>query len=901
MHSETIAMPFSHRKSTIISKETDIKNARSQQLTAWLKFNNRRNTTRIQHYFHDLYDKRILIALYTAGIIICLFGFGIGIIFIWDHYKQSDSKQINIIFNIYYSQLCDLLKSAILDPTFFSYFFPYFFANPYKYQLGQDTARLYAESFLDAYLAGGMHITTWAVADRFGTYIAIEFDENDDENMILYFCGGTGQPTYYWLSSRNELNSSYPIENGIEAPFNNYIEDDWFVAGSNSSSQIISDLYIKETYAGMAPTYTIVLPANNPVTGENIFITTFDLTLRTVQKLMQSLNVTEHSRLAVTTKDDILLIITGKDQPIDSYQTEIVTKQITDLEDPVWACVSRNEAFSRKENFSISCSKNSIVNLNSLPNDDDTATIEYYVYRNVIQIGEVTEWVFIAVIENTLASRNIQEATAQFTEDEKRYNNFTWNTNYAFFYTIGVFGNLIVWCLLFAVYVFFKNIFRTAQRKMLVSIKNKDPNAKTKSAHASITPNKFTSEIIDNSHHAWPIGVKRAFLNLKLISSAHHDSKAFKGIIDQIIYELRDNSYGNVEVNEIVFFHRIGNPSIRKALHDIYGNMPYQDSPEMSESEIFIHQDEDAEPKYIESSDSEGLNRLLSSLNSNDPGNDYKVFNRNNENGQIEMIQSSPLLRYSDFDGNIDYSKIQSKIPECVAIMSSMNTFFNRESYERIIEDLLMNFSEKYLFFGVDSILFLGYMTKFEYLSNICNADLKLALMIAAISFQNIMKDKRDTANEPRQFDRSFLQDCQIVIKTARSLLYSLYESLDEEFNKERWTSICQATFEIIEVTPFYRHIEIITKSQFFITSKKASIGLSPNESMILMQFLYISSMNSFFFNTNSSRIGCSLLALNESIDDSYINCLYENIIDPETQILFKLASTLSIHPNSAE
>ena len=59
----------------------------------------------------------------------------------------------------------------------------------------------------------------------------------------------------------------------------------------------------------------------------------------------------QHTRFAITADDGIIIALSGHEQMIDKYQTQILTKTLNDLHDDIWSRITKDERFVKKQNF----------------------------------------------------------------------------------------------------------------------------------------------------------------------------------------------------------------------------------------------------------------------------------------------------------------------------------------------------------------------------------------------------------------------------------------------------------------------------------------------------------------------------------------------------------------------
>lgn len=965
MNQVSIVMPFVHRKSTKDAHLSDIENSRLQQTYAWSKFNNRRNTTRIQHYFQLLHDKRIMITYNLAAIILCIISIWVEILLIGQYYDQSYQNHSNSIMDIFYATLYEHTIHTLRDPTFFSDFFPSYFTNPYKFPLSLETAPIYVQSFLIAYQCSAGYVTSWKVGDINGKLIEIDSNENELNKSYLIFCNGTNYPTYYWNSLVTEYNHTYPFEGGNEISMGSVLKTDWFVAGYNASGPLISELFIKRIDDTFIPQYTLVFPAIDTITSATDFVFSFDLTLQKVQHFLRTLNVTVYSRLAVTTNEGVLIAVTGDDQPIDAFNNEIVTKEIGELSDQVWLCVSKDEAFIRKENFSIEC--------NILLSEDDegiydtsngrNASIAYNVFIASVPIGKVTNWQFIAVIENTLQNEVPHTANILITNTKK----LRWKRDFLRPFIIGIVISVVGWFILIVLYQFTPYILRALDKKN----KSRNKYQKLGKQKSKSTPNKIKMDILHLfgwrcSNHAKPIGLMNAISNLKIIQDFYTENENAEIISKKVIFEIRENSFGSPTFNDTELYSKVENISVRNKLKQIFGCNDYreendEDDFNLDDSEIMKRRRSSfssQHPAFDASS--------LSIISNSQPPSRINLTSINTKNSdESEKLEDDEFKTHNsdnDDENNENNDNLES-IQKVVSIISCCNDYFNEYNFNNLAEKILVGIPNEFLFITTNSFLFIDDLLKlqFQLASMLFDSDMRLAFFIAELSFQDAMKERRNRNDDnhnsfdSKLMNQLFLYDDKSVIKSARLILCDLFESRsrpehyhdnlesttkdivisinnysnninatnkdneEEDNNSEttenysdshninlnyrnrnhintnandiddlRWTKICEYTFEILQSTPLSSHIEIITKSQLFLTSKLTETKLTKIESMLLLKLLYISSMASFLFDEKDSQIGCTALGINENDEEEgeIMNCLYENLIYPEMSAL---------------
>lgn len=952
MNQESIMMPFVHRKSMKDSQISDIENSISKQTRAWSKFNNRRNTSRIQHYFQSLHNKRITLSYNTAAIILCIICIWVQVLLINTFYQDSYQKQCESVLDIFYTTIHEHVIHTLREPTFFSDFFPGYFGNPYKYPLSAETAPIYVQSFLIAYQFTGGYVTSWKAGDINGKIVGIEFDEEIPNKAFLNYCNGTNEPTYFWESSIYEYNKSYPIEGGIEVFNTNYITTDWLVSGYNATGPLISELYIKRSDNTFIPLYTLVFPAINSVTHDTDFVFSFDLTLIKIQQFLRTINVSRNSRLAVTTNENVLIAVTGNDQPIDAFNNEIVTREISELSDPVWSCVSKDEAFRRHENFSTRCT------ITVIDEDDSenyqNISIAYNIFQGSVKVGKVATWKLIAAVENTLDYESPR--TQDLYIDKSPILN--WEKNFIKPFVTGFVITAIACFVLVVLYLFTPTILRSISRITKYHSKyEKIGKQREISAFKKSKTDILSSFGWNYSTHTRPIGILNAISELKIIQESSSSNEKTKFIAKKAIFEILENSFGCPTFNEADTFSRINNQKVREKLRTMFGNSFEISSNEKDDDEN-IEEDED-----LIIDDQEIMRKRRSSLSfKNKTFNEIQLSLVNNSSHQSKRLTNSSVAsknsevseksEKSDFQSNNQNPEDESDpVQSIVSIISATNTYFNETDFDEIISKTLSQIPNEQIFIVINSFFFVEGLFHFQRQleTTLFDKDMRLALCIAMISFHVAMKSRRiqndEIENDTQVIERLFLDDDQTIFKTARLILYELYKSKtkdsfvtsenevaplnnddDDDYSQSyqesetksrnikateddvRWTKICEFTFEILNSTPLSSHVEVITKAQLFLTSELIVTKLTKNESMILLKLLFVTSMNSFLFEKKKAKVGISLLKLkrkeenNNNNDDDVeididytdedgfaLSCLFENLIYPEMNALNRI------------
>lgn len=312
-------------------------------------------------------------------------------------YQKRENLLKSYIVMSTYERIWGNLLNELFESVYFVTFFAKFFNNPIKYPISEDTASLYVRYLMKAHFSSRQSVSRWSIADTNGMHILLlsPYLYSIDDARIGFSKSST-EDLYFWTITDDIIgNASYPYENGTDHGLYNALTEKWYIAAKDQNNTIISSLYIDNILNLSMKKFSAAAPSRNAITNELTFIAAADTLLSSLQHFIKDQKITPNSRLALTTTDGILMAVTGDEEPVDDYNNNLITKSISELQDPIWECVSSNPSFLTNDNYTMQCTING-------------ATYNYQILRSQQAVNTNVNWTLFAAINQDEYSDHFQ-------------------------------------------------------------------------------------------------------------------------------------------------------------------------------------------------------------------------------------------------------------------------------------------------------------------------------------------------------------------------------------------------------------------------------------------------------------------------------------------------------------
>ena len=301
----------------------------------------KRNASKIDQYFfkNNQFRKKFLYIFCSIMLIVSIiiyFLTKINTIF----YDSLTENSISLI-NTFQNEIKVYINQFFIETLFFNKLF----INLFKKNFNLNISNLIKLMILSQNLSSN-YIKSWNLGYNSGEYYSI-----GHYNSINYFkYGNTTNNSLYYL---NINNISIPL-NGIYLNNFNLFSKDFY--NNNNWSTISTELNFNNPFLTIFYT-NLIYNINNTFIGKF----SQSLNLNYLQELLLLKIPTPKSSFSLITDSNILITLTGTEKPYDIFNQSIIFKEIQEVEDLIWICLTKNNNFKFKNSFHLDCNINNKV------------------------------------------------------------------------------------------------------------------------------------------------------------------------------------------------------------------------------------------------------------------------------------------------------------------------------------------------------------------------------------------------------------------------------------------------------------------------------------------------------------------------------------------------------------
>lgn len=399
MNRSPLELPFASKFSHSHDQGEKGNTIRSMQDAIFARFNSIRNAGRIERYYIKALSRVTVASIYVIAIIVFYVVYSLYIYSNSEAYYNYNMKVLSDLMVTARKQIYDGVDDMFLEPRIFSHLCSQFLKYPALASMNISGATNLTQIFYKAYIsANSSNIDLYCLGINTGELICIQ-SINDFFGVELIYANTSKEKNYAnpisaWRTDSNARNSSYPYTGGnmMEKAYDATTRI-WYRMAANFGTYGWSNIFMgNENMALPAITATEPIIKNDEVEGVIGLI----LKINELQLLLKKRQMTPNSRIAITQEDGTLIAITGTEGPIDLYKKDIVTKRLSQINDPVWKTITKAEKFINYENFT-----------QGFTVDGKLRT--YVVSQNRLYVGPQTVW----RIYSLLCATDFSEANAK--------------------------------------------------------------------------------------------------------------------------------------------------------------------------------------------------------------------------------------------------------------------------------------------------------------------------------------------------------------------------------------------------------------------------------------------------------------------------------------------------------
>lgn len=834
------------QNSTKQSVESEsIESIKRLESSVFNNFSARRNAARIDHYFVKLHSFRFKLFIYIISAILAIFVVVAASVSTNQLYIGFINTNSIAMMDIIHKKISTTINSCLFEPHFFSNIFCDLFKKPEFLVPNGENAKNITQMMYKANLAGSGYIILWEIGLPWGEAISLETSSKN--NYLIHANTTYDEPgiLQYWPTDSQCQNQSYPEENGIPI-LNNYncTTRDWYEAGIRAEGSTWTNIYEGVGSHGQILLVSSVKPSISKDSQNKSTITTVisnSIDLKIAQEFIISQQPSNNSRLALTTSSGTVLAMTGDDKlTTDEFTDLIVTKQLEEIEDYIWRCVTSHSNYLDDADNQSQCMVNGKIK-------------QFHLSKEIIESAPGVEWVLWSVL-------SIDDFVGNVAVE---------------FRSILIVTLVIVICLWI-----FLNLGSILLTAYIESMQNRI---------LSNQDNFLDSK--ESRRHVKPIGVIFAIQELQSLIANNTENQVITSEITEVIEELQ-SPYHELLYNKDDVYNMINNPEVKNALVGLYGVPPT--SSGISTSAFTSKNDKPTSSVKFNLNTHSNLNRnenIDANSFSNSDSENASLGTQNNGFHDCYRRQLDPTKRICQLQ--ITPQMMKNRILMIFLQYNSRCRMFMNDDFHIIIEATIKEIGDPIDKLAADSIDFLHTLCrKFDYILN--DPDFELALIITALIWHMHMKDRNEEGID--RINRYFVtsQKVKDLKATARNFLLTLFPKRigNDEYN-QRWDSFCSCVLALVETSTISLHCTVI--SQFMLMSKwvteRGGSSLNYLQKITFVRLLFNFSMVSFFFHPEQFRIAYSRI-INPDYDDSieeiqkFSHCIFSELIDPTVSVL---------------
>lgn len=837
MNKEVTYSLFQQNTTKHSEESESIESIKRLESSVFNNFSARRNAARIDHYFVKIHSFRFKIFVYIISAILAIFAVvGTSVLTNQLYIRFINTNSVALMDTIH-NKISITINSSLFEPTFFSSVFADLFEKPEFIIPNKENAKDITQMLYKAYLAGSGDIILWEIGLPWGEAISLE---TSSKHTSLMYANTTKDQLgwiQYWPTDSRCQNESYPYQDGIPI-LNHYnaTSREWYQTAVTAKNSTWTNIYESYGSHGQILLVSSVKPSieynsKNIQTVTTVVSNSIDL--KVTQEFIISQQPSNNSRLALTTSTGTVLAMTGDDKlTTDEFNDMIVTKQLEEIEDYIWRCVTSHSEYLEDADNKSQCLINGKIK-------------EFHLAQEIIKPSPDVEWILWSVLS---------------------FDDFVGDVRIEF-------RNILIVTLVIVICLWiFLNLGSILLSAYIESMQNR-----ILSNQESFLDSK------ESRKHVKSIGVIYTIQELNGVIKNNTDNQVIVSEINEVIDDLQSQNH-ELLYNKDNVYNTILNPEVKNAIVGLYG------VPQMTTITARINNNNNNSVKFNMNLN---LNEIDNEIPISDVSENASISSSNSQNNNNSGYrrQLDPSKRICQLQ--ISPQMMKNRILMIFLQYNSRSRLFVNDDFHIIVEATVKEIGQPIDKFAADSIDFLHTLCrKFDYILN--DPDFELALLVTSLIWHLFMKDRN--SDEIDRIHRYFItcKNQKELKITARNFLLNLFTKRigNDEYN-QRWDSFCSTVFSLIETSPVSLHYTVI--SQFMLMSKWVSergrTPLTNQQKITFIQLLLNFSMVSFFFHPEQFRITYTKILnpdYESAVDEikKLSHCIFSELIDPTVSVL---------------
>lgn len=831
MNKEKTYSLFPQNFTKLTEESESIESIKKIESSVFHSFSARRNASRIDHYFVNLHSFRFRLFTYLVTAILFLFIIVSTFIFTNQIYLNYLRKNTMAMMNAIHNNISIQIRSSLFELQMSTIIISNLLKPLNLLTSDGENAKIISQIFYKADLASSENIGYWNLGLPTGELIAIETGQAFP--ILKYADTAPDKIGFlkYWPADSHFYNDSFPFQNGIPIIQFNSTSTEWYQIASKIKRQAWTDIYEADGYNEKILSISTACPllnnVQNSLASSISAVVSNAVSLDISQKLLNSLQPSNNSRIAITTSTATVLGMTGDDKmPTDEFTDTIVTKQLEEVEDYIWHCFTADSNYMDNESDSFTC----MINQKEVP---------FYLSKEIIQLSPDMHWILWSIfcLDDFVGNKDMV------------FQNI-------FIYPLGIIISvwifLILGSLLLAAYI--------------------------ESMHNRILSQESLRK--KNDKQIKSIGIIYALQELNNIKLVHSDNQVITSEIDNVINELQslDN---DLLYNRENVYQTIKNPEVRKSIISLYGVTPSQ----IRYKAMLSNQPQEvigpARVQYENQGD-ESLSSIASNIESpNKPSN-------NNLHAEFE-IQFEPCCRQCPLQ--IADHLLKNRVVMIFRQCNEKGRMFLNEDFCIFIEALFSEIGEPVNKFAADSIYFLHILCKKFGNQPDFEMPLLFASLIWHVYMKDRNKDGIDRIrryfiiNSDEKEFKAMAEDFLLQLFPKR-----IDSEPQSSQQWESFSLLVMSLIETAAISHHYTVISQFALTSKWI-NETDGLTLTIQQTIAFMRLLYNFSMVSFFFHPEQFRIAFSQLLNPDYESDadnirSFSHSIFIELIDRTVSVL---------------
>jgi len=348
---------FSHRPDNDERKKDIVSKRKPATNVFFASFSAKRNAARIDKYFIASSSFRFKVINILITNIVILASILSALVLINDNFVTTIIEKSIPLIKVVNYRIANTIRTVFEEPMVFTEIFNSLFSMDGFLELSSKNSVNITRLLTKAHISGSGYTIWWDIGLDSGELVSIESHNPYTEQVYLLYANMSDSNSMSvlksWVSNSNGINSSYPIIGGdIVGPFSTK-DRIWYQKAIEKNSSSWTDIH----YGKSIDKKVMMFSRASPIFNNSIIsaVTSQSIGLEYIQTILESQVPSNKSKLAIVLRNNTVIAITGNDKPYIQMNGSVIMRDLSDMEDPTWYCLSQNSNNFNYDGFYIKC------------------------------------------------------------------------------------------------------------------------------------------------------------------------------------------------------------------------------------------------------------------------------------------------------------------------------------------------------------------------------------------------------------------------------------------------------------------------------------------------------------------------------------------------------------------